>query len=89
VRPEEEGQASGATNAIRELGGVFGVAVLASVFSTYGGYGTGQTFVDGLVPAIWIGAGLVAVGAVAAFLIRSPRRSEAPAGANVVEGAGA
>ena len=33
VQPEEEGQASGANNAIRELGGVFGVAVLASVFS--------------------------------------------------------
>ena len=32
VRPEEEGQASGANNAIREVGGVFGVAVLASVF---------------------------------------------------------
>ena len=31
--PEEEGQASGANNAIRELGGVFGVAVLASVFA--------------------------------------------------------
>ena len=29
VRPEEEGQASGANNAVRELGGVFGVAVLA------------------------------------------------------------
>ena len=38
VRPEEEGQASGANNAIRELGGVFGVAVLASIFSQYGGY---------------------------------------------------
>ena len=35
---EEEGQASGANNAIRELGGVFGVAVLASVFAHYGGY---------------------------------------------------
>src|ERR1700692_2109485 len=35
VRPEEEGQASGASNAIRELGGVFGVAVLASIFSRY------------------------------------------------------
>ena len=33
VRPQEEG-ASGANNAIRELGGVFGVAVLASVFAT-------------------------------------------------------
>ena len=34
VRPQEEGQASGANNAIRELGGVFGVAVLASVFAS-------------------------------------------------------
>ena len=41
VRREQEGQASGANNAIRELGGVFGVAVLASVFARYGGYETG------------------------------------------------
>src|SRR5262249_1246373 len=73
VRPVEPGKASGANNAIRELGGVFGVAVLASVFSSYGGYQTTQTFVDGLVPAIWIGAAVVALGAVAAFLI--PARS--------------
>ena len=38
VRPVEEGKASGANNAIREVGGVFGVAVLASLFSRYGGY---------------------------------------------------
>jgi EmrB/QacA subfamily drug resistance transporter len=79
VRAEEEGQASGANNAIRELGGVLGVAVLASVFSSYGGYGSGQSFVDGLTPALWIGAGIVAVGALAAFLI--PRRREGKADA--------
>jgi EmrB/QacA subfamily drug resistance transporter len=73
VRPEEEGQASGANNAIRELGGVFGVAVLASIFSQYGGYDTGQSFVDGLTPAIWVGAVIVAVGAIAALMI--PRRA--------------
>src|SRR3954454_5128390 len=60
VRKEEEGQASGANNAIRELGGVFGVAVLASIFSQYGGYGhgpgAGDHFVDGLTPALWVGA---------------------------------
>src|SRR4029079_1186197 len=67
VRPEEEGQASGANNAIRELGGVFGVAVLASVFAHYGGYGTGQSFVDGLGPALYVGAAVVAAGAVAAL----------------------
>jgi EmrB/QacA subfamily drug resistance transporter len=77
VRPEEEGQASGANNAIRELGGVFGVAVLASVFSSYGGYVSGLTFVDGLVPAVWAGAAVVALGALAAFLIPRRRRSGA------------
>ncbi len=33
VRRSEEGKASGVNNTIREVGGVFGVAVLASVFS--------------------------------------------------------
>jgi len=74
VRPEEEGQASGANNAIRELGGVFGVAVLSTIFASYGGYGTGQSFVDGSKPAIWIGAAIVAVGALAAFAIGHVRR---------------
>jgi EmrB/QacA subfamily drug resistance transporter len=69
VRPEEEGQASGANNAIRELGGVFGVAVLASVFSHYGGYQSGAAFVDGLIPAVWIGAALVGIGSLAALAI--------------------
>jgi MFS family permease len=79
VRPEEEGQASGANNAIRELGGVFGVAVLASIFAHYGGYGAPQHFVDGLRPAVWVGAGLVGVGALAALAIPSRRReAEAP-----------
>ncbi len=36
VSPSEEGKASSATNAIRELGGVFGIAVLANVFSANG-----------------------------------------------------
>ena len=80
VRPREEGQASGANNAIRELGGVFGVAVLASVFSSYGGYESGQAFVDGLVPAVWVGAVVVALGAVAAlFIPRKRRPAKAPA----------
>jgi len=80
VRPEEEGQASGAQNAIRELGGVFGVAVLASIFAHYGGYRTGTTFVDGLTPAVYVGAAIVAVGSLAALAIRlRPRRAEAEA----------
>ena len=55
VRPEEEGRASGVNNTIREIGGVFGVAILASVFAANGGYTSPQAFVDGMVPAVWVG----------------------------------
>jgi EmrB/QacA subfamily drug resistance transporter len=70
VRPEHEGKASGANNAIRELGGVFGVAVLASVFAHMGGYRSAETFVHGTSTAVYIGGGIVALAAVAAALIR-------------------
>src|SRR5436190_7646060 len=76
VRKEEEGQASGANNAIRELGGVFGVAVLASIWSQYGGYESGTAFVNGMTPAIWVGAAIVGLGAVAAFAIPSRARAQ-------------
>jgi predicted MFS family arabinose efflux permease len=80
VRPQEEGKASGANNAIREVGGVLGVAVLASIFARVGGYESSQTFNDGLVPALWVGAIVVGVGAALALLIpRKRRRSEATA----------
>jgi hypothetical protein len=69
VQPHEAGQASGANNAIRELGGVLGVAVLAAVFSSAGGYESGQAFVDGLRPALYVGAAVLAVGAGAALLV--------------------
>jgi EmrB/QacA subfamily drug resistance transporter len=70
VRPDQEGKASGATNAIRELGGVFGVAVLATVFAHEGGYRSAQTFVHGTTIAVYIGGAIVAIGAVAAALIK-------------------
>jgi len=69
VRPQEEGQASGANNAIRELGGVFGVAVLAAVFARAGGYESAQTFSDGTNTAVTIGAISVGVGSLAAFAL--------------------
>lgn len=75
VERVEEGIASGANNAIREVGGVLGVAVLATIFTTAGGYGSGGEFVDGLRPALWVGAVVVAVGAATALLVREPRRT--------------
>ena len=77
VRPEEAGQASGATNAIRELGGVLGVAVLASVFASNGSYASPQAFVDGMTAALPIGAAVLAAGSLAALLIPAKRREPA------------
>ncbi len=64
VRTQQAGQASGANNAIREVGGVLGVAVLASVFTGAGGYASPQAFVDGLLPAMWVGVAVLAAGAL-------------------------
>ena len=92
VRPDEEGKASGANNAIRELGGVFGVAVLASIFAANGSYVTAQSFVDGMIPALQVGAVVVALGAVAALALGGRVRVPAPemvAGRSDLEGAAA
>ena len=77
VRPDDAGVASGTNSALRELGGVFGVAVLASVFARHGSYVSPQDFVDGFTPALWVAAGLSAAGIVAAALAPG-RRTHAP-----------
>jgi EmrB/QacA subfamily drug resistance transporter len=73
VREVEQGKASGATNAIRELGGVFGVAVLAAVFSHVGGYETPEAFVHGSNTAVVVGGIVVLLAAVSSAFI--PGRS--------------
>ncbi|MGW3624231.1 DHA2 family efflux MFS transporter permease subunit [Streptomyces sp. NPDC000880] len=75
VRPAEQGIASGANNALREVGGALGVAVLGAVFAAQGGYETPDAFTDGTVPALWIGAGAVALAALIALLIPGRRRT--------------
>jgi hypothetical protein len=54
----------GANNTIRELGGVFGIAVLGAIFSAAGSYTTPRTYTDGLIPAVWVGAAVVGLGAI-------------------------
>ncbi|MFF9983539.1 DHA2 family efflux MFS transporter permease subunit [Streptomyces erythrochromogenes] len=92
VSPADQGKASGTNNALREVGGALGVAVLASVFSAQGGYESPQAFTDGTVPALWIGAGAVALAAALALLL--PRKAKdvptpvsVPAPAAVASGA--
>ncbi|MCL6667677.1 MULTISPECIES: DHA2 family efflux MFS transporter permease subunit [Streptomyces] len=69
VRGTEQGIASGANNALREVGGALGIAIMSSIFSSQGGYDSAQTFVDGLQPALVTGAAVVAVAGAAALLI--------------------
>src|SRR5690349_16192025 len=76
VRPTQAGQASGATNAMRELGGVLGVSVLGTVFSGAGGFASPQNFVDGLVPAVTVGSVVLFAGALVALLIPGKRREQ-------------
>ena len=69
VRRSEAGKASGANNAVREIGGVMGVAVLASVFTANGGYSSPQAFTDGVVAALPVAVVVLTVGAVLALLV--------------------
>jgi EmrB/QacA subfamily drug resistance transporter len=77
VRTEQAGQASGATNAIRELGGVLGIAVLATVFTSHGSYVSPQAYVNGLIPAMWVGTAVLAAGAVIAAVFPFSTRASA------------
>ena len=77
VEVSQAGQALGATTAIRELGGTLGIAVLATVFTCHGGYSSPQAFIDGLVPALWVGVGVLALGALVAVLLPFSTRSAA------------
>ncbi|MEU9212953.1 MFS transporter [Streptomyces sp. NPDC048415] len=76
VPPGDAGVAAGVNNALRELGGVFGVAVAAAVFTRYGGYGSAKTFVDGCGPALWVSAGAAAAGAVVAAFAPSHAQAQ-------------
>ncbi|GAB2667045.1 MFS transporter [Nocardia goodfellowii] len=67
--PEEQAMASGTNSTVREVGVAMGVAILASVFASYGSYTDPQSYVDGLVPAIWVGSVIVAVGAVTSLFV--------------------
>ncbi len=79
--PDQAGQASGATNAIRELGGVLGIAVLASVFTASRQLRHARRCSwPGCVPPCVVGAAVLAAGALAALLVpacAAPARSRA------------
>jgi MFS family permease len=67
------GKAAGANSMMRELGGVFGVAIAVAVFAAAGGYASPATFVDGFGPAIGVAAALALAGAVAGLALPGRR----------------
>jgi EmrB/QacA subfamily drug resistance transporter len=78
VPPREIGQASGTLNMLRQLGGVFGIAICAAVFGARGGYASPAEFTSGFGPAMGACAGLALLGAIAGLLIPA-RNRPAPA----------
>ena len=79
---EAVGKAAGTNSTMRELGGVFGIALSVAVFSGAGGYGSPQAFTDGFAPALGVTAGLSLVGALVGLGLPGRRsgRQVAPAG---------
>jgi EmrB/QacA subfamily drug resistance transporter len=73
VAPASIGKASGAFNMMRQLGGVFGIALLVAVFTGAGSYASSQDFSDGFGSAIAVAAGLSLLGAVASVGLPSAR----------------
>jgi MFS family permease len=74
VPTEAIGKAAGTNSTLRELGGVFGIAIAVSVFAGSGGYASAQTFSDGFVPAIAAAAGLSLAGAAVGLTLPARRR---------------
>ena len=65
VADEAIGKAAGANSMMRELGGVFGIAVTVAVFAGAGSYASAEAFTDGFAPAIGLAAALSLAGAAA------------------------
>jgi len=87
VAPTEAGKASATYNTVRQLGGVFGIAILVAVFSGAGSYASPQAFTDGFGPALGVTAALALVGAATALGLPGRRSALAPAPAAVAEAA--
>jgi EmrB/QacA subfamily drug resistance transporter len=73
------GKAAGANSMMRELGGVFGIAIAVAVFASAGSYASAASFVDGFTPAMLVAAGLALAGAIVSLALPSRRTTTKPA----------
>ena len=79
VAPQAIGKAAGVNSMMRQLGGVFGIAILVAVFAGAGGYASAQAFSDGFAPAIGVSAGLSLLGSLVATALPGRRAATAAA----------
>jgi len=84
------GKAAGTNSMMRELGGVFGIAISVAVFAGAGGYASAQAFTDGFAAAIGVSAALAIVGALAGTVLPGRRKAieAAPLAVPALEGEG-
>jgi len=75
MAPNDHAKASGTNSTFREIGVALGVAVLTAVFTGNGGTLTPGGYVDAAVPAVMVGAGVLALAAVIALALPSGRRA--------------
>jgi EmrB/QacA subfamily drug resistance transporter len=79
VGADRMGPAAGLNNAVRQIGGVLGIATAALVFTGTGSFATATTVASGFRGVAVLCAGLAAVGAVAGTLgTRPPSRRHLP-----------
>jgi EmrB/QacA subfamily drug resistance transporter len=72
---EDVGKAAGANSMMRELGGVFGIAVAAAVFAGAGSFASADAFLDGFAPAIAVVAAFSLAGAIVALALPGRRQA--------------
>jgi len=75
VALEDVGKAAGANSMMRELGGVFGIALAVAVFAGAGSFASADAFLNGFAPAIAVVAALSLAGAIVALALPSRRRA--------------
>ncbi|MFJ3391831.1 DHA2 family efflux MFS transporter permease subunit [Leifsonia aquatica] len=73
MRPADHAKASGTNSTLREIGVALGVAVLTAVFTGAGGTLTPTGYVDAAIPAVWVGAAVLALAAVIALALPGRR----------------
>lgn len=70
VEPPDMGKASGLLNTLRQLGGVFGVALVVAVFTRVGGYASPQEFSGGFSVTLMVTAALSLAGAAVGWRLK-------------------